>query len=73
MAKPKIKWKDEPETEDYEGGKNFLTLICSDAEAQQLIEHLQKSENIERASKDLLRAARFTIARSNPTRMSVKT
>ena len=39
------------------GGGNFLTLICSDAEALQLIEHLQKSDTIERASKDLLRAA----------------
>jgi hypothetical protein len=57
MSKPKIKWKNEPETEDYEGGKNLLTLICSDAEALQLIEHLQKSDTIERASKDLLRAA----------------
>ena len=57
MSKPKIKWKNEPETEDYEGGKNFLTLICSAAEAMQLIEHLQKNDTIERASKDLLRAA----------------
>ena len=57
MSKPKIKWKNEPETEDYEGGKNFLTLICSEAEALQLIEHLHKSDTIERESKDLLRAA----------------
>jgi hypothetical protein len=57
MSKPKIKWKNEPEPEDYEGAKNFLTLICSEAEALQLIEHLHKSDTIERESKDLLRAA----------------
>ncbi len=57
MSKPKIKWKKEPETEDYEGAENLLKLICSDAEALQVIEHLHKSDTIERASKDLLRAA----------------
>jgi len=57
MSKPKIKWKNEPEPEDYEGAKNFLTLICSDAEALKLIEHLHKSDTTERAAKDLLRAA----------------
>jgi hypothetical protein len=57
MSKAKIKWKNEPETEDYEGAKNFLTLICSDAEALKLIEHLHKSDTTERAAKDLLRAA----------------
>jgi hypothetical protein len=57
MSKSKIKWKDEPETEDYEGVKNYLTLICSHAEALQLIENLQKADTVERAPKDLLRAA----------------
>jgi hypothetical protein len=61
MSKTKIKWKNEPETEDYEGGKSFLSLICSDADALQLMEQLHKSDTIERASKDLLRAANLPL------------
>ena len=61
MSKPKIEWKKEPEAEDYDGVKNFLTLICSDAEAVQLIQHLRESDTIHRATKDLLRAAELPL------------
>jgi len=67
MSKTKIKWKLEPETEDYEGGKSFLLLICSQVEALQFIEQLHKSDTIEWASKDILRAAQLPVLDdSNP-------
>ncbi len=47
MSKAKIEWKKEPEAEDYDGAKNFLTLICSVAEALQLIEQLRGSDTVE--------------------------
>jgi hypothetical protein len=57
MSKSKVEWKKEPEAQDYVGVEKFLTLICSDAEASQLIEQLREGDTVERASKDLLRAA----------------
>ena len=57
MSKPKIEWKKEPEDEDYDGARNFLTLICSDAEAAQLVARLRESGAVEHPPKDLLRAA----------------
>ena len=39
MAK-KIEWKSVPEKKDYEGVKNFLTLLCFDADADGLIDRL---------------------------------
>lgn len=53
----KIEWKAVPEAKDYEGVENFLTLLCSTADADTLIDRLKKAGQIERAGKDLLRAA----------------
>ena len=72
MSKPKIKWKNEPEPEDYEGAKNFLTLICSDAEALQLIEHLRKAIQSSGNPKTFYEQPIYHCS-INPTRMSMKT
>ena len=52
-----IKWKSSPKGKDYEGVKNFLTLLCSKGDADKLIERLDKADPIEHAGKDILRAA----------------
>jgi hypothetical protein len=53
----KIKWKSGAKAKDYEGVRDFLTLLCSEGEADKLIADLMKAVPIERAGKDLLRAA----------------
>lgn len=53
----KIEWKSAPEAKDYEGVRNFLTLFCTEPDVDALIERLKKATPIERAGKDLLRAA----------------
>jgi hypothetical protein len=53
----KVKWRSAPKSKDYEGAKNFLTLLCSEGDADRLIKRLKQAEPIERAPKDLLRAA----------------
>lgn len=70
MSKAKIEWKKEPEAEDYDGAKNFLTLICSVAEALQLIEQLRASDTVEYASKDLLRAADLPLLNESDAHVS---
>jgi hypothetical protein len=57
MAKEQIVWKKKSEPQDYEGALNFLTLIFPAAKSKSLLRALHKTENIERAAKDLLRAA----------------
>jgi hypothetical protein len=57
MSKAKIKWMKEPEAEDYDAAKGFLTLTCPYSEAVQLIEDLRASDTVEHPPKDLLRAA----------------
>jgi hypothetical protein len=57
MAKEQIVWKMKSEAKDYEGARNFLSLIFPDAKAERLLRALHKTENIERAAKDLLRAS----------------
>lgn len=55
----KIKWKSSPKGKDFEGVKNFLTLLCSNKEADKLIELLEEADPIEHAAKDILRAAQL--------------
>jgi len=53
----KIDWKSDPKAKDYKGVKDFLTLLCPESDADSLIDRMDKAEAIERAGKDLLRAA----------------
>jgi hypothetical protein len=67
MSKEQIVWKKKPEPEDYQGALSFLTLIFPDAKSKSLLRALHKTENIERAAKDLLRAAGLPLlARDEP-------
>ena len=53
----KIEWKSAPKAKDYDGVRDFLSLMCSEADADALIDRLADADPIERAGKDLLRAA----------------
>lgn len=53
----RIKWKTSPRNKDYEGVRSFLTLLCSQSDADELIRRLDEADPIERAGKDILRAA----------------
>lgn len=66
----KIKWKSSPKDKDYEGVRNFLTLLCSASEADKLIERLDKGEPIEHAGKDILRAAQLPALSSEDPHVS---
>jgi hypothetical protein len=67
MAKQEVLWKKKPEAEDYEGAHNFLSLICSNAQSKGLVRQMRKAHSIERAAKDLLRAAHLPLlARDEP-------
>jgi hypothetical protein len=57
MAKEHIAWKKKPEAEDYDGARNFLSLIFPGTKTEKLLAALHKTANIERAAKDLLRAS----------------
>jgi hypothetical protein len=61
MSKEQIVWKHKSEPEDYEGALNFLTLIFSEAKSNNLLGALHKAKNINRAAKDLLRAAKLPL------------
>ncbi len=69
MAK-KIKWKSSPKRKDYEGAKNFLTLLCSEKEADELVQRLEKAEPVNQAGKDLLRAAALPLLREDDSHVS---
>jgi hypothetical protein len=57
MAKSKIIWLDTPEPADYEAALSFLSLLYSPARSQSLVRSLRSRPPLERAAKDLLRAA----------------
>jgi hypothetical protein len=61
MAKQQLIWKKKPEAEDYTGALNFLSLICPDTQCKKLVLALRKAKTIERAAKDLLRAAQLPL------------
>lgn len=67
MSKQKLVWKKKPEAEDYDGALSFLLLIYPDAKARRLLHSLRKAKTVERAAKDLLRAANLPLLpRENP-------
>jgi hypothetical protein len=57
MAKPRLVWKRNPESEDYDGAHRYLSLLYSDAEAAKLSRALRAAKTSEYPAKDLLRAS----------------
>jgi hypothetical protein len=61
MPKEQIVWKTKYEAEDYDGALNFLSLIFPGAKSAKLMRALRKTNIIERAAKDLLRASNLPL------------
>ena len=67
MSKTKTIWKYRPDPEDYTAAHDFLSLIFSERETQPLVQKLRHAPTMERAAKDILRAARCGILeKDNP-------
>ena len=61
MTKPKLKWSEKEEGDDFEAAFKFLSLLCSDRKARALVKSLRESKPLEHAVKDLLRAAELPL------------
>ena len=61
MAKPKLKWSEKEEGDDFEAAFKFLSLLCSDGKARAVVKSLRESKPLEHAAKDLLRAAELPL------------
>ena len=61
MHKQELLWKKKPEAEDYEGARDFLSLIYPDTTSGKLLRALRKAPTIKRAAKDLLRASNLPL------------
>jgi hypothetical protein len=61
VAKPELKWSEQQEDEDFEAAFKYLSLLCSDRKASDLVKSLRGSKLIEHAAKDLLRAAELPL------------
>ncbi|MDP9089713.1 MAG: hypothetical protein M3O26_13360 [Pseudomonadota bacterium] len=70
MAKQKLIWKRTPEAEDYEGARNYLLLIYSEAKSNILVVKIRKAKAITRAAKDLLRASGLPLLGPDDPRVS---
>jgi hypothetical protein len=65
VAKPKLKWSEKEEGDDFEAAFKFLSLLCSDRKARALVTSLRESKPLEHAAKDLLRAAQLPLLPSD--------
>ena len=70
MTKPKLKWAEKGEAEDFNAGVKFLSLLYSDTKAKALVRSLRNSKLIEHAAKDLLRAAHLPLLPSDKSHVS---
>ncbi len=61
MSKPKLKWSNKGEDDDFAAAQKYLSLLTSDAKAKNLVRDLQGSPVVEYAAKDLLRAANLAL------------
>jgi hypothetical protein len=70
VAKPKLKWSEKEEGDDFEAAFKFLSLLCSDRKARALVKSLRESKPLEHAAKDLLRAAELPLLPSDESHVS---
>lgn len=62
-----VKWKTDPDKHDYPAAANYLSLIASPADAQNLADKLKQAEIEYFKAKDILRASRLhLLAMDNP-------
>ena len=70
MSKPKLKWAEKGEAEDFDAAVMFLSLLFPDAKAKALVRSLRDSKLIEHAAKDLLRAEHLPLLPSDESHVS---
>jgi hypothetical protein len=56
-----LEWAAKDEDEDFDAAEKYLSLLCTDARAKALVVGLRNSKTVERAAKDLLRAAHLPL------------
>ena len=65
MSKPKLKWAQKGEADDFDAAVKFLSLLYPDTKARALVKRLRDLKLIEHAAKDLLRAAHLPLLPSD--------
>ena len=70
MSKPKLKWAEKGEAEDFDAAAMFLSLLFPDSKAKALVTSLRDSKLVDHAAKDLLRAAHLTLLPSDELHVS---
>jgi hypothetical protein len=70
VSKPKLKWSEKEEGEDFEAAFKYLSLLCSDRKANALVKSLRGSKVLEHAAKDMLRAAELPLLPSDESHVS---
>ena len=65
VSKPKLKWAQKGEADDFDAAVKFLSLLYPDTKARALVKSLRDSKLIEHAAKDLLRAAHLPLLPSD--------
>jgi hypothetical protein len=62
--KTKIKWRSEPQKQDYVGAESYLTLHFEPEVAKKIVQTLQSSKISEFAAKDIFRASELPLLSS---------
>jgi hypothetical protein len=70
MSKPKLKWAEKGEDQDFDAAEKYLSLLCSDAKAAGFVISLRNAKRVEHAAKDLLRAAHLPLLPSDESHVS---
>ena len=70
MSKPRLEWAEKGEDEDFDAAVKYLSLLCPDAKAAAIVKSLRNSKPVERAAKDLLRAAHLPLLPSDESHVS---
>ncbi len=60
-----VKWLDDPEAHDYDAAADYLSMVAEPAVVAATVEALKKAKPLQRAAKDILRAARLALLPEN--------
>jgi hypothetical protein len=57
VTKTQEHWKPEPDDHDFPAAQDYLSLVLTEAEAEEVVEELREAPLVHRKAKDLLRAS----------------
>lgn len=60
-----VKWLDEPEEHDYDAAADYLSMLAEPAVVAATVEALKQAKPLQRAAKDILRAAQLALLPDN--------